>query len=173
MATWTTTRRLALSKTFRVVAVAAVACTVGTPGVQQCAHAAVLGRHTAPAQAARGCHRRHRHLRLRALNCYCGELAGCAVPLRCVGSRNTVPSASVAASGIHLPALSRPRFQPRWPRNPRNSGPRRLAASTLPSMPRLRVWLQPRPFHDLADRSGDYLCRLPTRVFVPAFFVFG
>lgn len=64
------------------------------------------------------------------------------------------------------------RFQPRWPRNPRYPGPRRFAASTFPNMPRLRGWLQLGPFHGFAGRSGDYLCWLPTRVFVPAFFLF-
>lgn len=53
----------------------------------------------------------------------------------------------------------------------RYPGPRRFATSTFPNMPRLRAWLHFGPFHGFVGRSGDYLCRLPTRVFVPAFFL--
>lgn len=81
------------------------------------------------------------------------------------------PYAGALQASVRPTEVFAPRFQPRWPRNPRYPEPRRLAAPMFPDMPRLRVWLQFWPFHGFAGRSGDYLCRLPTRVFVPAFFL--
>lgn len=170
MATWTITPRLALSKTFRVVAVAAVACAVGTPGVQQCVHVGVLGRHTAPAQAARGCHRRHRHLRPHTLNCSLLRSAGCAVPLcRAVRAAGT-PSGRLVSPLRHSPVHA---FETAISTSVADeseiSGAASSRGSDLSNRPRLRAWLQVGPFHGFVGRSGDYLCRLPTRVFVPLF----
>lgn len=62
-----------------------------------------------------------------------------------------------------------PRFQPRWSGNLKFPRSRRLAVSLPINAPWSRAWSQAEPFHASPDRSGDYLCRLLSRVFVGAF----